>query len=112
MGNQKEATESRMAKWRQLIEAKEQSGQSVSEFCEAEGVSRSVYSYWRQKLKNEECAEAVEDIVPSGWTRLESSEDVLIEAALTIEINGCFVNVTDATEPELLTKVCRTLKAL
>lgn len=119
MDTRKVATEYRLAQWGQMIQARVQSGQSINEFCASVGVSRNAYFYWQRKLREAACTElAARDkepetsLIPSGWSRLEPEMSEPSAPALKIEISGCRVEVTAETNPELLAKVCRTLKAL
>ena len=120
MDTRKVATEYRMAQWSQTIQARVQSGQSIKDFCATTGISRNRYFYWQRKLRQATCSDLVEresdaekGLVPSGWVRLESKETASTEeVAVTVEISGCRVSVTTETDPELLARICRTLKAL
>jgi len=52
-------------------------------------------------------------IVPNGWAQLIKAEPVAVpESALTIEIAGCQIKVTNDTDTALLMKVCGVLKSL
>ena len=119
MDTRKVASEYRLAQWRQMIQARVQSGQSVKEYCASVGVSRNAYFYWQRKLREAACTElATRDwepensLVPGGWARLERAVPALSTVAVKIEISGCRIEVTSETDTELLAKVCRTLKAL
>ena len=37
--------------WSQIIEARNQSGQTISNFCESEGIATNTYYYWLRKLR-------------------------------------------------------------
>lgn len=39
--------------WRDLIERQQQSGQSIREFCDSEGVSQPSFFAWRKRLRLE-----------------------------------------------------------
>ena len=39
--------------WRDLIERQQQSGQSIREFCDYEGVSQPSFFSWRKRLQSE-----------------------------------------------------------
>ncbi len=118
MDTRKVATEYWMVQWGQIIQARVQSGQSIKDYCAAAGISRNTYFYWQRKLRQATCAElAVREgetetgLVPDGWARLEPAVSAQSNA-VNIEINGCRVEVTGETDPELLARVCRTLKTL
>ena len=51
-------------------------------------------------------------LVPKGWMALSAKEEPLQIQGVTVEVNGCRIRVQADTDPVLLTKVCRALKAL
>jgi putative transposase len=117
MDTQKVASEYRLAQWAQVIEARLSSGQNIKDFCQTAGISKNAYFYWQRKLRKKACTELAKteeprNIVPSGWMQLEPKQVQHIKEALDIEISGCHVTVNAETDPELLKKVCRTLKSL
>jgi putative transposase len=118
MDTQKVATEYRISKWAQVIEARLSSGQNIKDFCQGAGISRNAYFYWQKKLRKAACTELVKteepkNIVPSGWMQLEAKQVQLhTKDVLDIEINGCHITVNTETDPELLKKICRTLRSL
>lgn len=118
MDTREMATEYRLAKWAQLLQAKAENRQSIQEFCECEGVSRNTYFYWQRKLREAtvglaQIAPAADNgLVPNGWMQLTPAVPGPAEAGITIEVGGCRVTATAETNTELLTKVCRMLKAL
>lgn len=118
MEKRKKESESRLIKWSQLMEQREESGQNAKEFCEAKGISKSKYQYWRRKLKEAECVKIPEisskdASIPEGWSQVKPAKtDDLVKEGLTIEIRGSRVNVYENTKIELLERVCRMLKAL
>ena len=118
MDTRKVASEYRLAQWSRIIQERTQSGQSIKDFCMSAGVSRNTYFYWQQKLLEAACTElAVREretetsLVPGGWARLEPTPSPL-GAVVRIEVNGCRIEASAETDPELLAKVCRTLKSL
>lgn len=117
MDTQKVAAEYRLSQWAQVIQARLDSGQSVKDFCQTAGISRNAYFYWQKKLREAACTELSKteeprNIVPSGWMQLTPKQAQHTKESLDIEINGCHVTVNAQTEPELLKKVCRTLRSL
>ncbi|MDD3077433.1 MAG: helix-turn-helix domain-containing protein [Eubacteriales bacterium] len=116
MDTQKVATEYRMSQWAQIIQARVDSGQSIKDFCQAEGISRNAYFYWLKKLRESACTELVKkegarSMSPS-WVQLASGPMQQATEALKIEINGCHITVTAETDHSLLAKVCHTLRSL
>ena len=117
MDTRKAATEYRLTQWAQMLQARQASGQSIEDFCATAGISRNTYFYWQRKLREAACTELIRqdaqvEPIPCEWTRLEIAETCGKEETLAIEIGGCRVMATRETDPELLAKVCRILKAL
>jgi len=117
MDTQKVATEYRMSQWTQIIQARADSGQTINDFCQAEGISRNAYFYWLKKLRKSACKALAKkeeplNISPSGWVQLASEPVQQTIEMLTIEINGCHITVTAETDHGLLAKVCHTLRSL
>ncbi|MET0018030.1 hypothetical protein SDC9_69847 [bioreactor metagenome] len=109
----------RLAKWSELMKERTELGQSIRAYCAMKGFAENTYFYWQRRLRDAACKELAEQssntetgLVPTGWMQLSPAENTPAEAPVTIEINGCRVAVTAETTPELLAKVCRTLKAL
>lgn len=117
MNTQEFATEYRMSQWAQMIQARADSGQTIKDFCQAEGISRNAYFYWLKKLRKSACKALAKkeeplDISPSGWVQLAPEPVQQATEMLMIEINGCHITVTIDTDHGLLAKVCRTLRSL
>jgi putative transposase len=117
MDSQKVATEYRLSKWAQVIKARLDSGQNVKDFCTTAGISKNSYFYWQKKLRESACTELVKTdepgkTIPSGWMQVEPKQALCAEKTLDIEINGCHITVNAETDPELLKKVCLTLRSL
>jgi hypothetical protein len=117
MNTQKVAEEYRLSQWAQVIQAQQDSGQSIKDFCEATGIRRNKYFYWQKKLRSEAYtklakAEESRNIMPRGWIQLESNQMQDIKESLDIEINGFHITFTSETNTELLKKACCTLRSL
>ena len=115
MDTQKIASEYRLSQWTKVIQARQDSGKSIKEFCQFEGINRNSYFYWQRRLRKLACTEiAIKeepvDSMPNGWMQLAPVQQM--KAALEIEINGCHVEVNADTDTELLKKVCRMLRSL
>ncbi|MGI6449786.1 MAG: IS66 family insertion sequence element accessory protein TnpA [Desulfitobacteriia bacterium] len=115
MDMQKVAEEYRLSKWMQVIRERQESGLSIKDFCQKNGISRHAYFYWQRKLRKvafmelSKQEEAV-NCVPEGWLQLTQGHE--IRPTLDIEVGGCRINVDAGTDPELLKKVCRILRVL
>lgn len=119
MNTREIAQEYRLAHWAQVVRERSESGLSIKAYCQQIGICTNTYFYWQRKLRKAACnelalrtSEAEQSIVPIGWTRLEATEPPLAEAGITIEVGGCRVTATCATDTALLAQVCRTLKSL
>jgi putative transposase len=113
------AAEIRLTHWAQVMQERKASGLSNKAYCESTGIHENVYYYWQRKLREAACthlssqgSEDTGELVPNGWTRLVPGEVSRSEESLTIEVGGCRVMATTGTNPDLLLKVCRTLKSL
>ena len=108
----------RLTHWARIMHERQESGMSIKAYCKQQGFHENVYYYWQRKLREAACTEMAareqeeRGLVPGGWARLEPTSTVPSGSSVNIEINGCQVEVTAETDPELLVKVCRTLKAL
>jgi putative transposase len=116
---QKIVTQMRLSGWSEAVKERLTSGQTVTEFCEAKGISQTTYYYRQKKVREAACAELVRTqnhegkIVPNGWMRLAGSEpETVAGSALTIEVSGFHLAVNGETDMELLAKVCRMMKSL
>ena len=117
MDTQKVTAEYRLSQWAQVIQAQHESGQNINDFCQTSGISRNTYFYWKKKLRKVACTELVKteepkNLMPGGWMQLIPKQAHHTKEALDIEINGCHVTVNSQTDPELLKKVCNTLRSL
>lgn len=115
---QKIVTQFRLSGWSEAVKERMASGQTVNEFCEEKGISKTTYYYRQRKVREAACTELVraqnreDGLVPNGWAQLVGSEPVTIAESLTIEIGGFRITVTSETDVELLAKVCRVMKSL
>jgi putative transposase len=117
MDTKKVTTEYRMSQWAQVIQARADSGQSIKDFCQTEGISRNAYFYWQKRLRESACTELAKkeepgSVSPGGWVQLASGPMQQMTKSLAIEINGCHITVTAETDHGLLAKVCHTLRSL
>jgi len=89
---------------------------SVRAYCVEAGIHENTYFYWQRKLREAACAgiesAAKKSLVPNGWAALSLKEEPMQTQCLTVEAGGCRITVRADTDPELLAKVCRALKAL
>lgn len=112
------AAEYRLSHWAQIMQERTGSGLSIRAFCKQNGISNNTYFYWQRKLRTAACTELAtaqsvseKSLVPNGWT-VCTEEPTPEKKALTIEVGGCRIFVEPGVDPELLSKVCRTLRSL
>jgi putative transposase len=119
MNTREMASEYRSAQWAEIIREQKSSGQSISAWCAANGVSRQRYFYWQRRLREAAVgalAERAKDQpdAPKGWalcsTTAEQSKS--LTKSVTIEIGSFRVLAEAGFDPELLEKVCRILVSL
>jgi putative transposase len=116
------AAEHRLAHWSQIMRDRAEKGLSIRAYCESAGIHENTYFYWQHKLREAACLgtqmatieSEKKSLVSKGWATLSVSvsEKSAQPEGLTIEVGGCRITVCAETNPELLAKVCRTLKAL
>lgn len=114
---QKTKHEIKLGQWRERIAECRSSGLQVVEWCRSQGISPSTYYRWQRLVWNKgvEQMQALplpvqtKPTVLEGWARIEPAP---AEPSVALEINDCRVEVTAATDRELLTQVCRMLKEL
>jgi putative transposase len=117
MNTHKIAKEYRLSKWAQIIQARNESGKSVKEFCKEAGISKNAYFYWQRKLREAACEELTSKdkstgIVPNGWVKLNPVKPQYADEGILIDINGCNITVKGNTDLELLRSVCNVLRSL
>lgn len=113
------AAEYRLSHWAKVMQRRRASGESIKSFCESEGIHQNVYFYWQRKLRAAACSSLVKAqtlekaLAPTGWTQLaETAPPVIVQNSLAIEVGGCRIIVNSETDPELMAKICRTLRLL
>ena len=111
------AEEYRLSHWAEIMQRRVASGKSIKGFCQMEGIHQNVYFYWQRKLREAAYVSLAKTqteengLVPGGWTQI--TEDASqIQDSLIIEVGGCRVIVNSQTDPELIIKMCRTLRSL
>lgn len=115
MDTLKVTDEYRLSQWMKTIQEKQNSGQTIKDFCQARGVNKQSYYYWQRKLRKVACTEMANcelssGILPNGWAQLEPAPPMT--SSLEIEAGGCHISVNNETDLELLKKVCRMLGSI
>jgi len=117
MNTQEIAKEYRLSQWTQIIKACKESGKSVKDFCEDNGINRNAYFYWQRKLREAACKELAKidetpGPTPDGWIKLNPAKPQYADESILIEINGCHITVKGNTDLKLLKDICSMLRSL
>lgn len=99
----------REAYWRGVLERQAESGESVVEFCEAEGVSTGSFYSWRKRLRAE-CGgrwSDVDDRRPQLVPLSVAASPACVEVVLP---DGVVLRVPEGTAPQLLRDVLAALE--
>ena len=116
------ANELRLSHWSTIVQDCQASQLTTKAYCEASGIKEHAYYYWQRKLREAAVGSLSSGPVTAAPTGLKTPTNawaVCVEAAsapsassITIEISGCRVEVQENFNPNLLAKVCKTLKSL
>jgi transposase-like protein len=120
MNTRETAAEYRLTHWAQVMHDRTNKGLTIREYCESVGIHQNTYFYWQHKLREAASSgiqaattlSGEESLAPKGWATLCVSTGTAELQALVVEVSECRITVYADTNPELLTKVCRALKAL
>ena len=103
-------TNIRIQQWTAVFKAKAESGLTVDEYCDRNGISRNAYYYWLRKAKA-----AVLEHTPTTFVELEDPKAesqpqptgaaVSFMPQITIEKKGFVIGVGTCISKELLTLV-------
>lgn len=100
-------TNIRIQQWTAVFKAKAESGLTVDEYCEQNGISRNAYYYWLRRTRNAALEHTqttfVELNVPSDEAALQPLSMVhSFIPQLTMEKNGFVISLNSRTPKELL----------
>jgi hypothetical protein len=109
----------RLTQWGHLL-SERLSGETIDNFCERKGITRPQFFYWQRKLRKTVCTELITQSGPmdlpisSGWAICEHTEikPEKATAVISVKIGEYQIAVDDNFNPELLSKVCKTLVTL
>jgi hypothetical protein len=129
MNTQKVTAGFRISKWCGLVKERIASGQSVSAFCEENGICTSTYYYRQRMVREAACvnmlpAEVLANakplpnepvlesaVIPAGW--FKACEPEVIEAAgsepVVVSIGGCRISFNENTNTALFLKAVKAL---
>lgn len=109
----------RARNWQELIQARQDSGQTVVSWCRENNVNIKTYYYWLRKLRQQEIVkqelpvpvEAPEK--PVVFKQLEVHTPVVgIQAAVIIRLPSATVEVTEGTSQATIEAVLLALRCL
>ena len=121
------ATELRLSHWAGIMQERTRSGQSIKAFCRQIGICQNTYFYWQRRVRAAACtvlsdktsvftdtvSKSEKALIPHGWTQVAEVEPAsALPSMLIVQVGDCRVSVDAETDLELLSKVCRVLKAL
>ena len=93
----------RMQQWMTVFKEKTESGLTVDEYCDQNGISRNAYYYWLRKVRSAalEHAAFVELKVPEAEPATQIPASVFVPQ-LTIVKNDVAIGINSTTPKELL----------
>lgn len=109
-----------LSQWSDTIKDRNNSGLTVKEYCELNGVSRNAYYYWQRIIRQDlldQAAVTQTSIVEIGIPDKPTAQPIPFsvgmqsntEDLLEMTLNDITLRVTDKTSPELL---ARTLEVI
>ena len=103
-------TNIRIQQWAAVFKAKAESGLTVDEYCDQNGISRNAYYYWLRKVKAAAPEHTRTTFVELEVAQTETSPQTKTPVSsfvpqLTIEKKGFVIGVGPAASKELLTLV-------
>ncbi len=107
-------TNYRMKEWTGIVQDRINSGLSINEYCNQNGLSRNAYFYWLKKIRNRIIIDATALTEESTQNPISFQELSIPEPSvpvvtpqdqISIGINGMTINVTKDTSKELLLRV-------
>ena len=107
-------TKYRMKEWTGIVQDRINSGLTINEYCDQNGLSRNAYFYWLKKIRNRiiiDTPALTEESTqnPISFQELSIPEPsvpvVTPQDQISIGINGMTINVTKDTSKELLLRV-------
>ena len=78
--------------WRRRFEAFEQSGLTIQDYCAAEGVSRTTFFKWRQRLS--ERSEPKVEFVEVGASREQQGLELVLKSGMVVRLGSDFDRAT------------------
>lgn len=102
------AQQIRLTEWAGIIHARNESGQTIKEFCQQNGITETQYFYWLRRVRatalQEQSSRFVEISAPTETAVAESGT-----AGVIIEYNGARIKVTNGCCRNTLSMVMEVL---
>lgn len=113
MDGRKIAAEVRLQQWMQIVQARQESGQTIKEFCEVNGLNEKTFHYWKRKLRKAACMElAVQETqeIVEVTALVDGADCKPPVGGITVHIGGAEVKIQGDASPEVVECVLRALK--
>ena len=100
------------AQWRERLEQRRESGQSVRKWCEGIGIAYGTYKYWERKLTRgtEESTEGEVSFVEVIQTAKKRTEPEEAPYAYRIQVKDLYIEVGLSADPEQLGRIVERLR--
>ena len=101
-------TQFRLRTWADIIQARNESGLSVREYCERNKISRNVYFYWLRKLRSAALEADGSRFVEMPAFSLSGSSDHPMGSVI-VELGNARIHVTDPELRDTFTMIVEVL---
>lgn len=95
----------RLSHWAELLSQKAAGNMNVSDFCNANGITRNQYFYWLRRLR-----EAAIEGSGCTFAELVPPKDRGSDSVITISVDNMNISVGSSISEEHLTMVLRAVK--
>lgn len=109
--------EVRMTRWAEIIRGRQESGQTVREYCAQNGINEKSYYYWQQRIRRMLCelanhTEGSQSTVPlPAFAEVPIHSDMSVSsAAIKVHLGGAVVEIPSNASEAVVQTVLRTLR--
>jgi len=102
-------TQGQLQTWRKRLQGFAQSGLSVRQWCQRQGISMNQYYYWRRQLAS--VAEKAPDPRWLAVGRLQETPLPSTPGGVRVRIAGATIDLEPGFDPDLLRAIVRALAA-
>ena len=107
--------EYRASQWEEIVKTCRNSGQTIRDWCEDNGVNEKSFYYWQRKFREQAC-QVITQNIPAPLTpfaEINMTQPVKAETiAVTIKIGETTAEIHNGADTETVEFVIRTLKLL